>query len=33
MQIADLEREKARVNTRFDEELTQLRRLWGDKAP
>ena len=33
MQIADLEREKARVNTRFDDELTQLRRLWGNKAP
>lgn len=33
MQIADLEREKARVNTRFDEELTQLRRLWGDQTP
>ena len=33
MQIADLEREKERINTRFDEELTQLRRIWGDKAP
>lgn len=30
MQLADLEREKSRINARYDDELAQLRRLWGE---
>lgn len=33
MEMADKEREKTRINARFDDELTQLRKLWGQGNP
>lgn len=31
--LADQQQEKIRINARFDEELAQLRKLWGQPVP